>query len=68
MDLLAVQGTLKSLLQHHRWKASIVWPSVSWARTIDLFLLKNGTGLTGQMTWGESELHLIEDLNSNICS
>ena len=22
-DLLAVQGTLKSLLQHHRWKASI---------------------------------------------
>ena len=23
-DLLAVQGTLKSLLQHHRWKASIL--------------------------------------------
>ena len=27
MDLLAVQGTLKSLLQHHSSKASIVWPS-----------------------------------------
>ena len=26
-DLLAVQGTLKSLLQHHSSKASIVWPS-----------------------------------------
>ena len=26
-DLLAVQGMLKSLLQHHRWKASILWPS-----------------------------------------
>ena len=27
MDLLAVQGTLKSLLQHHRSKASILWCS-----------------------------------------
>ena len=24
-DLLAVQGTLKSLLQHHNWKVSILW-------------------------------------------
>ena len=27
-DLLAVQGTLKSLLQHHGSKASILWPSI----------------------------------------
>ena len=27
LDLLAVQGTLKSLLQHHSWKASIRWHS-----------------------------------------
>ena len=27
LDLLAVQGTLKSLLQHHGWKASILWYS-----------------------------------------
>ena len=27
LDLLAVQGTLKSLLQHHRSKASILWSS-----------------------------------------
>ena len=27
MDLLAVQGTLKSLLQHHSAKASILWCS-----------------------------------------
>ena len=26
-DLLAVQGTLKSLLQHHNLKASILWLS-----------------------------------------
>ena len=28
LDLLAVQGTLKSLLQHHNSKASILWCSV----------------------------------------
>ena len=27
LDLLAVQGTLKSLLQHHSWKASVLWSS-----------------------------------------
>ena len=27
-DLLAVQGTLKSILQHHSSKASILWCSV----------------------------------------
>ena len=27
LDLLAVQGTLKILLQHHSSKASILWPS-----------------------------------------
>jgi len=27
LDLLAIQGTLKSLLQHHSSKASILWPS-----------------------------------------
>ena len=27
-DLLAVQGTLKSLIQHHSWKASVFWYSV----------------------------------------
>ena len=30
MDLLAVQGTLKSLLQHHSSKASIIQPSASF--------------------------------------
>ena len=27
MDLLAIQGTLKSLLQHHSSKASVLWCS-----------------------------------------
>ena len=29
LDLLAVQGTLKSLLQHHSSKASVLQPSAS---------------------------------------
>ena len=33
LDLLAVQGTLKSLLQHHSSKASILWHSVLWCNS-----------------------------------
>ena len=42
MDLLAVQGTLKSLLQHHSSKASILWrltfshPYMTTGKTIAL--------------------------------
>ena len=35
LDLLAVQGTLKSLLQHHSSKASVLWP-------ITLFIADQG--------------------------
>ena len=33
-DLLAVQGTLESLLQHHNSKASILWHSASFLPTL----------------------------------
>ena len=33
LDLLAVQGTLKSLLQHHSLKASVLKHSVTWSST-----------------------------------
>ena len=33
-DLLAVQGTLKSLLQHHTSKASILWCSAFFSPTL----------------------------------
>ena len=35
LDLLAVQGTLKSLLQHHSSKASILWQSLIEARSLN---------------------------------
>ena len=34
LDLLAVQGTLKSLLQHHSSKASILWCSALYIPTL----------------------------------
>ena len=39
LDLLAVQGTLKSLLQHHSSKASILW--VLRVRSVVLVVLAN---------------------------
>ena len=47
-DLLAVQGTLKSLLQHHSSKASILWHSAFF--TIQLSLPYMTTGKTIALT------------------
>ena len=47
-DLLAVQGTLKSLLQHHRPKASILWHSVCFM--VQLSHLYMTTGKTIALT------------------
>ena len=42
LDLLAVQRTLKSLLQHHSSKTSIPWYSVFVFSIINLFVLIGG--------------------------
>ena len=36
-DLLTVQGTLKSLLQHHGLKASILWCSAFFMMRLSLY-------------------------------
>ena len=48
LDLLAVQGTLKSLLQHHSSKASILWHSGSFI--VQLSHLYITTGKTIALT------------------
>ena len=48
LDFLAVQGTLKSLLQHHTSKASILWPSAFF--TIQLSHPYMTTGKTIALT------------------
>ena len=49
LDLLAVQGTLKSLLQHHSSKASILWCSAFF--TVQLSHPYMTTGKTIALTW-----------------
>ena len=48
LDLLAVQGTLKSLLQHHSSKASIFWSSAFF--TVQLSHPNTTTGKTIALT------------------
>ena len=48
LDLLAVQGTLKSLLQHHRSKSSILWHSALF--TVQLSHPHMTTGKTIALT------------------
>ena len=48
LDLLAVQGTLKSLLQHHSSKASILWGSAFF--TVQLSHTYMTTGKTIALT------------------
>ena len=47
-DFLAIQGTLKSLLQHHSSKASILWPSAFF--TVQLLHPYMTTGKTIALT------------------
>ena len=42
LDLLAVQGTLKSLLQHHHSKASILWHSAFFMAQLSHSYMTNG--------------------------
>ena len=42
LDLLAVQGTLKSLLQHHSSKASILWSSAFFTVQLSHPYMTNG--------------------------
>ena len=48
LTLLAVQGTLKSLLQHHSSKASIIWHSFTflYSPTFTYMTTEKTTGLT----------------------
>ena len=46
LDLLAVQGTLKSLLQHHSSKASILWSSAFFIVQLSHPYLTTGKTIT----------------------
>ena len=54
LDLLAVQGTLKSLLQHHSSKASILWRSTFFAVQLSHPCMTNGKHFIYKV---ETEVH-----------
>ena len=58
-DLLAVQGTLKSLLQHHNSKASILWLSAFFMDQLSHLYMTTGEtiALTIQTIVAKSGLH-----------
>ena len=55
LDLLAVQGTLKSLLQHHSSKASILWHSAFFIAQLSYPYMTTGKtiALTGWTFFGK---------------
>ena len=66
-DLLAVQGTLKSLLQHHSLKASILWQSAFFI--VQLSHPYMTTGKTTALTYSFSYLEPVccSMSSSNCC-
>ena len=65
-DLLAVQGTLKSLLQHHSSKASVLWHSVFFMFQLSNLYMTTGKtiALTIQIFVGKVMPLLFNTLNS----
>ena len=54
LDLLAVQGTLKSLLQYHSSKASILWPSAFFiVQLLHPYMTKKTIALTRRIFAGK---------------
>ena len=67
LDLLAVQGTLKSLLQHHSSKASILWHSAFFTVKLSHPYMTTGktTALTRQTFVGKVMSLLFNMLSSD---
>ena len=53
LDLLAVQGTLKSLLQHHSSKASILWCSAFFIVQLSHPYMITGKDSDAGRDWGQ---------------
>ena len=67
LDLLAVQGTLKSLLQHHSSKASILWRSAFF--TVQLSYPYMTTGNSRVFSLGHFQASVTQvSYNQSFCS
>ena len=61
MDLLAVQGTLKSLLQYHSSKASILQCSAFFIVQLSHPYMTTGKDPDAGKDWGQEEKGTTED-------
>ena len=69
LDLLAVQGTLKSLLQHHSSKASILWRSAFFTVQLSHPYMTTGKiiALTRRTFVGKVIIHIVYLLVVSLC-
>ena len=58
LDLFAVHGTLKCLLQHHSSKASIHWHSAFFTVLLSHLYMTTGKNVAFTLTYGMSNLSL----------
>ena len=61
LDLLAVQGTLRSLLQHHSSKASILRHSAFFTVQLSHPYMTTGKDFDAGRDWGQEEKGMTED-------
>ena len=66
-DLLAVQGTLKSLLQHHSSKASIIWCSAFFiVQLLDPYMTTGKTVVLTRWTFVGKVMSLLSNMLSRL--
>ena len=69
LDLLAVHGTLKSLLQHHSSKASILWHSAFFTVQLSCPYMTTGTTITlMRWTFVDKVMFLLFNMLSRLVS
>jgi len=67
LDLLAVQGTLKSLLQHHSSKASILWHSAFFTVQLSHPYMTTGKAITlTRQTFVDKVMSLLFNMLSRL--
>ena len=67
LDLLDVQGTLKSLLQHHNSKASVLWGSAFFRILLSHLMFSMTTGKTIALT-GQTFVGKVMSFHFNMLS
>ena len=67
LDLLAVQGTLKSLLQHHSSKASILWHSAFFiVQLLHPYITTGKTIALSRQTFADKVMSLLFNMLSRL--